>query len=74
MKKTGCMLLFALISSTLSMAQKSNHSIPGQVAMQFAKKFSNIEQVEWRESNKNYEAQFNDKGVTKKVLFSNAGQ
>jgi hypothetical protein len=75
MKTTLCMLLFAAVSTTASIAQKNTQPIPQQVAMHFSKKFNNIEQVEWRAADNNkYEAQFNENGKAKKVVYSNAGQ
>jgi hypothetical protein len=67
MKTTLCMLLFAAVSTTASIAQKNNQPIPQQVAMHFSKKFNNIEQVEWRAADNNkYEAQFNRKWESQK--------
>lgn len=75
MKKSLCILLFAAICSTASMAQKHNQPIPQQVAMQFNNKFNHIRQVEWRAADPDkYEAQFQERGVAKKVIYSNAGQ
>jgi hypothetical protein len=74
MKTIISMLLLVAVITT-SIAQKSNQPIPGQVAMQFNNKFTHIRQVEWRVADNNqYEAQFTEKGMAKKVVYSNAGQ
>lgn len=75
MRKTLGILLFATFSCTVSVAQKSNKPIPEQVAMQFSSKFTHIRQVAWSTADNNtYEGRFQDKGVVKKVVYSNAGQ
>jgi hypothetical protein len=75
MRKIIGILLFAALNSTVGMAQKPGKPVPQQVAMQFSNKFTHIRQVEWRVAENNrYEAQFQDGGIARKVVYANTGQ